>query len=298
MKHPAQLNTDTLRSRLKLKSLQSESQLLNNHPLAAAAFVAQKLKPGRLRTHSAKLLATGVTLTSVFLPPGAPQMADLPKPPSTSQAQKPFTPKDLQKTLIQVLAPLPSEEKITEIIQYSYGIHASAELEGHRLNSYFGYIGAEQHLPRFPGDTASLHGLPQSGITPGRGAWGYFAPSKSALTEDEIEKEKYYFAVQTLYLPDWNTQTAHLRDWYKHRKMVAVNPKNGKTLVGVVADSGPAWWTGKQFGGSPEVMQYLELKDGRQKGKIILYFVDDPENKVPLGPLEYNLEHPPLLMAS
>jgi hypothetical protein len=188
---------------------------------------------------------------------------------------------------------------VSDIIHRLFGIHASANLEGNRLNTDYGLIGAEQHLPRFPGDTLSQHdALRQAGMTSGRGAWGYFARNKAELTPDLIQKEKYYVAVQTLYLPDWTTRLAYLRDWYKFRKVVVVNPKNGHAVVAVIADSGPAAWTGKQFGGSPEVMDYLRSKDGRQRGPVILFFVDDPDNQVPLGPLEYNLEAgPPLLTA-
>ena len=115
------------------------------------------------------------------------------------------------------------------------------------------------------------------------------------MTPDLEAREKYYVAVQTLYLPDWSARLAYLRDWYKFRKMVVVNPRNGRVVVADIADSGPSWWTGKKFGGSPEVMDYLQLQDGRQKGAVVMFFVDDPQNQVPLGPLEYNLENPALL---
>jgi hypothetical protein len=111
-----------------------------------------------------------------------------------------------------------------------------------------------------------------------------------------IQQEKYYVAVQTLYLPDWNTRLAYLRDWYKYRKVVLVNPKNGKVIVAVVADSGPGASTGKHFGGSPEVMEYLHMFDGKQRSGVVLFFVDDPDDKIPLGPLEQNLERGPALL--
>ena len=85
------------------------------------------------------------------------------------------------------------------------------------------------------------------------------------------KKEKYYVAVQTLYLPDWTTRLAYLRDWYKYRKVVVTNPVNGKTIIAVVDDSGPSWWTGKHFGGSPEIMAYLGLNVGMQKGPVVLF---------------------------
>ena len=59
-----------------------------------------------------------------------------------------------------------------------------------------------------------------------------------------------------------------------------------QALVVVVGDAGPAAWTGKHLGGSPEVMSYLERVDGRQKGPVLYFFIDDPEDKIPLGPLE------------
>jgi hypothetical protein len=86
-----------------------------------------------------------------------------------------------------------------------------------------------------------------------------------------------------------------LREWYKYRKVAVVNPKNGKMVIAVVADSGPAAFTGKHFGGSPEVMDYLQMHDGKQRGPVILFFVDDPQDEVPLGPVEKNLEKPVLL---
>lgn len=39
--------------------------------------------------------------------------------------------------------------------------------------------------------------------------------------------------------------------------------------------------------GSPEVMNYLG-GSRYKKGPVLVFFVDDPENKVPLGPVEYN----------
>ena len=62
---------------------------------------------------------------------------------------------------------------------------------------------------------------------------------------------------------------------------------DARSVVAAIADSGPAMWTGKNFGGSPEVMDYLG-GPRYKKGPVIVFFVDDPENKIPLGPVEYN----------
>lgn len=301
------LNASLLRSRLKLKNLQAAGVLRAHHPHAVAQLEAAGVRPGSLRAHTAKLLSAGAVAGSLMLasPNSLPVTAALPSASQESSA----SPTDARQRTTDFLSRLlpdtfghldsTSEKQISDFLHSVYGIHAYPELEGNRLNHSYGLIGVEQHLPRFPGDAAGEHGaFINSGITPGRGAWGYFAPSRDALTPDLTIKEKYYFAVQTLYLPDWAARLPYLRDWYKYRKMVAVNPGNGKALVGAVADSGPSQFTGKHFGGSPEVMDYLDMKDGRQRGAVILYFVDDPQDQIPLGPLEYNLERPPLLVAT
>lgn len=301
------LDTPLLRSRLKLKALQSEGLLRSHHPQAVGLLEASGVRPDSLRAHAAKLLTAGAATGALVF--SAPAVLPLAVSLPSSAHNLTVSPTDqriaARKLLSEILPtqirPLTETEgnQVSQILHQLFGIHAVATLEGNSLNTDYGLIGAEQHLPRYPGDTVSQHdSLRQAGITPGRGAWGYFANLKKDLTPDLILKEKYYVAVQTLYLPDWSTRLAYLRDWYKHRKMVVLNPRNGHAVVAVVADSGPAAWTGKQFGGSPEVMDYLRSKDGRQRGPVVMFFVDDPDNRVPLGPLEYNLEaQPPLLTA-
>lgn len=298
MTKPA-LHASRLRSKLKLKQLKLESDLRQRHPQTAALLEKSGLKPAKLRSHAAKLISAGAVAGSLMLasPGSIPALAARPGAEQVTTVNSKGlweeTVKVLKKTLPENYGHLETEneEKVSDFLYSVYKIRAYPELEGNRLNHSYGLMGAEQHLPRFPGDRAQDHGaLWKKGVTPGRGAWGYFANSKSELGEEAVQMEKYYFAVQTLYLADWSPRLAYLRDWYKYRKMVAVNTINGKAIVGVVADSGPAVWTGKHFGGSPEVMAYLGLTTGKQKGPVILYFVNDPENRVSLGPLEYNLE--------
>ncbi len=288
------LDSPLLYSKLRYKNILAEKTLKELHPKAIEFFNQKKLNPGKIREHAARLLTSGALAGSLLLT--SPKMDSLKMPALSSVVC--VRPEDLQKTVsAQLKAILPaktetlSEEKerqISQLLFNAYGITAVAKLGDTRLNYVYGFMGAEQHLPRFPGDSVSFHDdYQKSGITPGLGAWGYFAPSKQALTPDLIDNEKYYVAVQTLYLSDWVARFKYLSDFYKYRKVVVVNPENGKTIVCDIADSGPAWWTGKHFGGSPEVMAYLGLNVGMQKGKVILYFLDDSENNVSLGPLEY-----------
>lgn len=298
-KRTAVIDAELFRQKLKLKDFEIREKVLSKYKALPSAK--------QVREHSAKLLGAGA-LTGTLLLSGPTDVGQLSSPGSIVQVHEPeevseesFTDK-IKKLLPQQVRPLSSEEEaqLEQVFGEVLGVKAKATLEGEHLNQTYGLIGAEQHLLRYPGDSVAQHApteeqyggdrpqeILKEGIAPGLGAWGYFAPSKSALTPDLEETEQWYAVVQTLYLPDWGTRQPYLRDWYKYRKVLIVNTDNGKAVVASIADSGPAAWTGKHFGGSPEVMDYLGGARYK-KGPVIVFFVDDPDNTVPLGPIEYN----------
>ncbi|HVT01302.1 MAG TPA: hypothetical protein VHE53_03675 [Patescibacteria group bacterium] len=209
---------------------------------------------------------------------------------------------DLSNILPQEVRPLTTDEEssVSAVLTRDFGVPISAELDGIRLNRSYGYIGAEQHLARYPGDTMATHfSTPSgptppeeiqkaysSGMAPGLGGWGYFAPSATQMTQEDSDREKYYIAVQSFLAPGFADHTGEYIKFFKFRKMILVNPQNGKAIVVVIGDAGPAEWTGKSLGGSPEVMKYLERVDGKARGAVLYYFIDDPDNKIPLGPID------------
>ena len=75
-------------------------------------------------------------------------------------------------------------------------------------------------------------------------------------------------------------------DWFKYRKMIIINTNTGQASVGAMGDAGPAQWTGKSFGASPEIMIHIGYSTGSRRGPVLMYFLDDPENKVPLGKIQ------------
>ncbi len=296
MNSDTSLHFSSLKQALTKQTDRSRTKFHTNHPHAHRAKQKAGISGRTLREHAGRIATAGALAGALlFAPPISAQITN-----STTAKYATYTAGQLQETVAEQLKaalpetvePLTSEQETTihEAIQNIWGINASASLQGEKLNQSYGLIGAEQHLPRYPGDSVDQHEqFLRSGITPGLGAWGHFASSRDTMTQDLVEKEKWYVAVQTLYLPDWNTRFRYLRDWYKYRKVLVVNPVNGKTLVADIADAGPSKWTGKHFGGSPEVMAYLGLNVHMQKGPVILFFVDDPNNEVPLGPVEYNV---------
>ncbi|PIS08963.1 hypothetical protein COT75_03810 [Candidatus Beckwithbacteria bacterium CG10_big_fil_rev_8_21_14_0_10_34_10] len=279
---------------------QAASSLSKKHKSSLKHFKKKKLLlPG---LDKPKRLLAGATLAgSLFLNPGGstiPKILDWPvEEISKLGLLSSYELNEMLKENLTSLLPgeigkltKEQEEKICEAIEKVLGIDVCANLEGNELNYAYGWIGYEQHLYRYPGDTLDQHDEELvAGIAPGLGAWGYFADSKAAMTEEEKLREKYYSVVQTLYLPEWQTNSEELYQWYKYRKVIIVNPENGTACVTVIGDAGPAKWTGKQFGGSPEVMKSLDLNLGMRKGKVFVLFVKDEENKIPLGPIDFNI---------
>lgn len=186
------------------------------------------------------------------------------------------------------------EEKITSALSSSFGFKVVPELEGIRLNRNYGLIGGEQHLYRYPGDNLYAHTdtasewamFGDAGIAPGLGAWGYFTPSKEQFGETDKLREKYYLAIQTFLTSGYAENVKKFSDFFKFRKMFVINPRTGQAVVAVIGDAGPAEWTGKHLGGSPEVMDALGLALGPRKGEVLYFFVDDPKDQIPLGPVK------------
>ena len=291
--HKTNLDPESVLNKLRLKSLKAEKELFDKYPEVQKFLSDRNISLGKLRTESAKVITTGaLTGSLLFATPGVSEslpaitsivknMDDLKNDTLKGLKQEKLL-ESLRSVLPQKVGALTrsQEKQLEQIFKETVGINTKATLEGEHLNTTYGYIGLEQHLMRYPGDVVA-------NMAPGKGAWGYFARSKTDVTERDIQREKWYVVVQTLYLPDWEKRLPYLRDWYKYRKVMVVNTVNGNAVVGDIADSGPAAWTGKQFGGSPEVMETLGGSK-YTKGAVLVFFVDDPENKVPLGPVDYN----------
>jgi len=295
------VDTDFYRNKLKLKRLEAERKLSNRYPDFSAALKQQKIDLAKLREYSSKLIYSGVLAgTLMLLNPQEKKIAPLSLLVENLKEGEKASQSNLKEILVSNLKAilperprslLPAEEEVLEsLFRQVFNLKAKANLDGQHLNTTYGLIGKEQHLRRYPSDSLREHGedklILEEGMAPGLGAWGYFAPSREKLTDELKEIEKWYAVVQTLYLQDWETNQPFLKNWYKYRKVLIVNTKNGRAVVASIADSGPAAWTGKHFGGSPEVMEYLGGAS-YTKGPVVLFFIDDPEGKVPLGPVKY-----------
>jgi len=231
--------------------------------------------------------ASAATITQNLLPP-----------PTPSEERTAHTKEELVRQLSELLPTSVQQlsyeqrKQIGHLLTTFFHMPTTPILYGRELNRNYGIIGAEQHLMRYPGDTMATHFSDEnekqfwsSGMAPGTGAWGYFSNSHQDMTRQDVLREKYYIAVQTFLSPGWNENPNELYAFFKYRKMLVVNPENGKAVVVVIGDAGPSPKTGKQLGGSPEVMAHLERQDGGAKGPVLYYFIDDPEDTISLGPI-------------
>lgn len=279
-------------AKLEKRSASFRNKILKN-PAAKKFFAKSTLLAYDLRQKSSRILA-GAGLVGSLLAMPMPQTPSFPteisEPVKSILSNKQKILGNLQEIVPHQPAKITGDQalKVEKLISENTNIPVKVELEGQSLNHTIGYTGFEQHLKRYPGDTLAEHDeIQEAGMAPGLGAFGYFAKDSRDFSTKTYLQEKYYCVVQTLYLENWNKDYRQLKDWYAFRKMLVVNPVNGNAVVCVIGDAGPAEWTGKQFGASPETMQYLDLNKGPRKGLILMLFVDDPENKIPLGPVNY-----------
>lgn len=202
----------------------------------------------------------------------------------------------LSDKITKEVRPLSPEQtlEISQILSRNFGFKLTDEISNIKLNRNYGLIGGEQHLYRYPGDNLYAHAdttsdwakYSDAGIAPSLGAWGYFAPSKQEFREIDKLRERYYLAIQTFLVPGYAENVEKFRDFFKYRKMLVVNPKTGQAVVAVIADAGPADWTGKHLGGSPEVMDAIGLAEGPRQGAVVYFFIDDSKDEIPLGPIK------------
>jgi len=239
-------------------------------------------------------LVTGIFLTTA-LPITA---ASIPKFEITVTNITPTEKENLRQKILEYLANFGRSRKVnaqllSDLVSQITGLPTKAVLAGNKIPTVFGAIATEKHLMIYPGENLSQHlageddfqkySWTQMSTTPS--AWGYFADSKNTVTEEQRLEEKYYLVIQTFEVENWNQNWPQLKDWYKFRKLLVYNPENGKGVVGVLADAGPAQYTRRAFGGSPEVMEALGLARTRTQGEVLVFFVDDPANTIPLGPV-------------
>ena len=173
------------------------------------------------------------------------------------------------------------EQQMSEML----GFEVNNSLDGHHLLYNTGKVKALPHLKRHPTDTLETHGeYAHAKMSKKRGAFGWFL-EQGAVTAMTTQLEKYFIALQLFYFTEWATDTKNTKSWYKHRKMVIINPFDALAVVCAVGTIGPRIPVRYQFGASPETIIEGKFWSTQSNGRAIVLFVDDPQNTVPLGPI-------------
>jgi hypothetical protein len=151
-------------------------------------------------------------------------------------------------------------------------------LDGVSIPATSGKVGKEQHLSLSACSESSSNHYSIS-TTPigdrngmawetsggcGYGAWGY-SPYESSGDLSYINDERYYINMRWNYCEwyeeDGKTKTRNcdfsLKNWHHRKRVIVINPANGKKIVASVIEAGPAIWTGRVSGLSPEAMTAL-----------------------------------------
>lgn len=240
-------------------------------------------------------IATGAATGAIILTSGLRPIAEPPEPPAISKDLEKESylaslgvKKDVTGNVKKALSgSIEDPEDVSKNLSKVLNLKLSTQLNGIRLNTNWGIMGYESHLTRYPGENLENHfetnteykRYAHASMAGGPGAWGYIAPSRTSLTKKDIERERYYLVTQTFLSPNWGTPT--VKDWFRHRKFAVINPQNGRVVIGALEDAGPEPSTGRNFGGSPEVMESLGFGGGGSY--VYMFFIDDPKDKVPLG---------------
>ncbi len=178
------------------------------------------------------------------------------------------------------------EQQITDLV----GFEVTSEIDGYTLPATFGLMAALPHLKRHPQDDVKAHEwFQEAGMANNRSAFGWFT-EMGQLTEVAVNREKYFVSLQVDLIPEWQLQSKQLKEWYKYRKVVVINPVVQKAAVACVGDFGPGNWIQHQFGGSPEIIRQLSVWDLASQGKVFVFMVNDPENKLPYGVIDMSVK--------
>lgn len=164
-----------------------------------------------------------------------------------------------------------------------FGFEVTSSLDEISLPYTVGTMAALSHLKRHPADMLADHSaVLEAGLDVRRGSFGWFT-ELGQLTANTALREQYYVSLPLEFLPEWQTRARQLKEWFAFRKVLVVNPVTQLAAVAVVGDIGPSNWMQYQFGGSPEIIRELGVWQPESQGKVMMMFVHDPEDQVPLG---------------
>ena len=177
------------------------------------------------------------------------------------------------------------EQQLSEILNFD----VSVEVEGQRLPHTHGVIQALPHFKTTPTDSLENHSYPHATFSGKRSFFGWVT-SGTSVDQDPPAYEQYAVSLPLFLLPGWSEKFVSLKKWYAYRKVIIINPAESIGVVARIADTFPLVTAKYQFGASPEVILEAKCWSPKSLGKVLIFFVTDETDTVPLGPvsLEYS----------
>lgn len=173
------------------------------------------------------------------------------------------------------------EQQLTDI----FGFEVTSQLEGRDLPFIIGTMAAAPHNKRFPSDQLTDHGrYLEAGMAPTRTQFGWMLDS-GQLSDTAVNQEAFGISLPLTYLPEWQTGHQDIKSWFKFRKVVVINPFELRAVVCAVNHIAPVSTLKYQFEGSPELIRMGSIWSPKTQGRVIVLFVNDEQNQVPLGPI-------------
>ena len=174
------------------------------------------------------------------------------------------------------------EQQLSDLL----GFDVATVLDGRQLPHNAATMSALPHQQRSPEDTLEKHRHHQeAGLQTGRSQFGWFVPNAADSHSNHSQPEEYSVTVQLQYLDEWQSQRQELKKWYRYRKIVVINPFERRATIAAITGVGPTERLQYQCAGSPEVIRETMVWSLASQGKVLLFYVDDPEDTLALGPV-------------
>jgi len=317
--HHIDTDFDVLKSHLQSHHRTVVDSFHKTHRHAKKLFKKHEVSLKHIRNSATSMAAGAAMAGTLFVSPAmsAPPKADqistaqaqIPPPPTTRLVSGPDNPEVKKLTQDQfaqkvkdIMASSQSREgklsdaqfeQLQKLVsdQLGYDIARTTD-KGLHTNYDYGFMGAEQHVPTHPGDSARNHVNKYdptaiiTGMTSGRAASGYVPAA-----------EETWYTNWQLHVSDQLGTDAAKGVWGQRYIVIQVpNERNGwqsHVIMTGVWEAGPGTHTGKVYGGSPEVIHELgsQIAGGPRKDKVIYMPIKNgtpdtiPASK--LGPQEF-----------
>lgn len=177
------------------------------------------------------------------------------------------------------------EQQLSDIV----GFTVSSQFENIALPYIWGKAKSLPHIKRHPTDNLDLHEyIHEATITNKRSVYGWLNLVQSTKEEIAI-REQYSVTLPLLTFEHPELPSERFIQWFKYKKVLMINPQSKKMAVAQISNIVLPQQPKYALGLSPELSRNLETWRPPSQGNIFFLFVDDAQDKVPLGMLEYEL---------